>query len=84
MDKSWLTRRIAQGDVAEAFRVGDDVPGLDRLPFAVRNLLDQMRDGDELWLFCSPPESWAALAGRSGVAVVREGRIISSALTLMN
>jgi hypothetical protein len=30
-----------------------------------------MQPGDELWTFASPAESWQRLAGRSGIALVR-------------
>ncbi|HEX6042133.1 MAG TPA: hypothetical protein VFZ20_29070 [Longimicrobium sp.] len=33
----------------------------------------EMADGDELWAFESPPETWADLAGTAGYTVVRDG-----------
>jgi hypothetical protein len=49
-----------------------------------QEFLDLMAPGDELWEFMSPPETWAHLAGRAGIALVRDGEIIDSFLTLMN
>jgi hypothetical protein len=43
-----------------------------------------MRTGDELWSFCSQPDSWGAHAGRSGVALVRDGRVVADLVTMMN
>ncbi len=39
---------------------------------------------DELWKFCSPSEYWAGLAGRAGIALVRNGRPIAHVTTVMN
>ncbi len=47
-------------------------------------LVDAMQPGDELWSFCSPPDSWQHLAGRAGFAVVRQGEVINTILTMMN
>ena len=59
------------------------------VPFGDQNaewkaLVDLMHEGDQLWTFTSPPETWQALAGRSGVALVRDGRIVGHHVTLMN
>jgi hypothetical protein len=43
-----------------------------------------MQPGDELWTFMSPSSSWQALAGRAGIAVVRDGTVIATLLTMMN
>lgn len=47
-------------------------------------LLAQMIRGDELWEFSSPEESWNALAGRAGIALVRNGKIIDAIITKMS
>jgi hypothetical protein len=43
-----------------------------------------MQPGDELWTFTSSPASWRALAGSAGIAMVREGRIVATIVTMMN
>jgi hypothetical protein len=43
-----------------------------------------MEPGDELWTFASSPASWRALAGSAGIAIVREGRIVATIVTMMN
>lgn len=43
-----------------------------------------MMPGDELWTFSSPPEYWANLGGRAGIALVRAGRSIGHVITSMN
>jgi len=49
-----------------------------------KTLLSNMRDGDELHEFCSSDESWEFLAGREGIALVRNGEIITDIVTKMN
>jgi hypothetical protein len=43
-----------------------------------RKFIGQMVEGDELWSFESPPETWHNLAGRAGYALVRSGRVVDS------
>lgn len=43
-----------------------------------------MLPGDELWTFSSPADSWQHLAGRAGIAIVRNGVPIRSFVTAMN
>ncbi len=43
-----------------------------------------MQPGDELWTFASSPASWRALAGRAGVALVRDGKIVATVVTMVN
>ena len=47
-----------------------------------RAFLAQMQEGDELWIFCSPAESWEHMAGRGGIAVVRHGKVVGTFVTL--
>jgi hypothetical protein len=44
----------------------------------------QIQSGDELWQFTTPPKTWEHLYGRAGIALVRQGRIINSIVTVMN
>ena len=37
-----------------------------------------IQDGDVVWRFSSPPDSWRYLAGRAGFALVRDGKIVHS------
>jgi hypothetical protein len=43
-----------------------------------------MLPGDELYRFSTSPESWEHLAGRSGIALVRNGEIVGKLVTRMN
>jgi len=83
---SWLQNKISIQD-AEAKNMAD-IDGCD-IPFGYvynqwKTLLSKMRDGDELHEFCSSDESWDFLAGREGIALVRNGEIITDIVTKMN
>lgn len=40
--------------------------------------------GDEYYEFCSPPETWDKLRGSAGIALVRDGKVIDSIVTVLN
>ena len=44
----------------------------------------RMQPTDELWTFSSPVEHWQRLAGRMGIALIRNGRSIGYVITLLN
>lgn len=74
MDMSWLTKRMTRDELLS------DSDGSIRWA----ELLDEHQDGDELWEFSSPARYWRRLAGRGGVALVRDGKIVVSVVTIMN
>jgi hypothetical protein len=87
--KEWLTRRVTVEEAESANMVQNERLGPDPVPFGFINhrwkqLVARMAPGDELWEFSSSPESWANLAGRSGVALVRGGEVIDSIITEVN
>lgn len=43
-----------------------------------------MRPGDQIWSFSSSDYSWRMMMGRSGYALVRQGRVIERLVTTMN
>jgi len=80
------TRRPDQ--ISESDRTGPRAEMM-RKPFAFLNaeweaLKARMQPGDELWTFASSPESWRDLAGRAGIALVRDGQIVERLVTMMN
>jgi hypothetical protein len=91
--KEWLQKSITVAEAEAAY------PGIkdDRVqrfpeaakPFGFENreweaLKAQMQPGDELWTFSSPADSWQHLAGRAGIALVRNGNPIKILLGAMN
>lgn len=90
---SWLTERVTTEQAEKAFTPTPDQlarnPKMLNKPFSADNhrwesLKSRMNAGDELWYFCSPPETWRHLAGRAGVALVRDGKVIETLIVLMN
>lgn len=43
-----------------------------------------LSDGDEVWRFSSPPETWNQFCGCAGYAVVRDGEIIRTLTTMVS
>lgn len=89
----WLQERITVQEAERMHTRAPDersarIPAL-RKPFGFRNaqweeLKARMWPGDELWTFASPAESWRHLAGRSGIALVRNKKMVCAIVTLMN
>ncbi len=100
MFKEWLTERLESTDpravrlsemgsleISEANKekLGDRSEAFARwVEKRWKPFVAQMQPGDELWRFSSPGHTWANLAGRAGYAIVRDGEIVHSLVTLMN
>jgi len=87
--KKWLKKKTTVEKAEQAHLVTDGRLGPKPVPFGFINdrwekLKATMRPGDELWEFESPRESWEDLAGRAGLCLMREGRIIDAITTRMN
>jgi len=74
VDISWLTKRVTRDELLAESGDSD----------FFEKLLDAYQDGDELWRFSSPADYWRNLAGRGGVALVRDGKIVTSVVTIMS
>lgn len=89
MHNDWLQKRVTVAEAEAAHMVQSDRLGPDPIPFGFQNerwhsLLAQMQEGDELWEYCNSRESWANMAGRAGIALVRKRAVITSIVTRMN
>jgi hypothetical protein len=87
--KEWLQCLITIADAESQHVVIDERLGDKPIPFgfmnyAWRNLMQLYKPGDELWIYRSSDESWRHLAGRTGIALVRDGVVIDDVVTLMN
>jgi hypothetical protein len=87
--KDWLQKRLTVAEAEASYMVKDDRLGPAAVPFGFQNdkwraLRAEMQEGDELWEFTSPPESWANLGGRAGIALVRDGEVVRTLVTRMN
>jgi hypothetical protein len=80
--QSWLQKQLTV-DEAETEYMHEGIP------FGDMNkrwdaLKSQMMDGDEIWEFSSSADSWNHLAGRAGLALVRQGKVIDCIVTILN
>jgi hypothetical protein len=87
--KVWLQKRVTPQQAEAAHMVSSPKLGPRPVPFGFahymwRAVREMMIDGDELWDYRSSPESWANLAGRAGIALVRQGRVIACFTTCLN
>lgn len=74
MEIEWLTKRVTR----------DELLAEPNGQVFWKTLLDAYQDGDELWEFSSPEDYWRNLAGRGGVALVRNGEIVDTVVTIIN
>jgi len=89
MNKDWLQHRVTVAEAEQQNMVLDERLGPEAVPFGFMNdkwkaLTVQMVEGDELWEFTSPADTWQNLCGRQGIAIVRNGEVLSSLVTEMN
>ena len=89
MNKDWLQRRVTVQEAERQNMILDDRLGAEAVPFGFMNekwkaFIAQMVEGDELWEFTSPADTWQNLCGRQGIAIVRNGEVLSSLVTEMN
>jgi hypothetical protein len=71
--KSWLIERV---DAAKAEADGH----VDRTPW--ERISRHLQPGDEIWLYGTPPGHWENMAGRQGVVLVRNGRVVKEFLEI--
>lgn len=72
--RPWLLEEISDTAVASDKRATPKVIELVR----------QKQPGDRVFFFRSPAETWAALLGQAGFAIVRDGRPIQCVVTVVN
>jgi len=82
--KDWLQEKLGlqQAEAANTRLEGG-------VPFGGQNerwerLKASLQSGDQIWSFYSPPVTWEHCAGRSSIAIVREGRVVDCLITMMN
>ena len=89
MHKDWLERKVTIEEAEARNMVRDSRLGTQGVPFGFTNqqwkaLVARMVEGDELWEFNSPADTWQNLCGRAGIALVRNGEVIDAIITMMN
>ena len=89
VEKEWLKNKTNVEELEIKYLKKDKRLGPEPVVFGFIHddwlrLKRQLQEGDELWEFCSPPESWDNLYGREGICIVRNGEIIDRIIMKMN
>lgn len=69
----WLTQRVENAPTAQ-HRNLSDMASL-RIRMAWQKLKSEAGDGDEIWAFENPSNTWKKLGRHTGYALVRNGKI---------
>ena len=72
----WLTQRTENAPIA-GHRNLPQMPAM-RIRMAWEKLKKEAKEGDELWAFENPSNTWKKLGKHSGYALVRNGKIVKS------
>ena len=85
IDISWLTKRTSVEELVRECSE-NDLPASFReeMLARIRSFELQMADGDELWKFASPDDSWQNKCGTAGLAIRRGGEIVFTKELAMN
>lgn len=80
--REWLNSRVALAEIEGPKQAPDLIRPADSP--AWRAFKAKLKPQDELWYFTSPPGSFGHGAGRSGYAILRNGKQVASFTALMN
>jgi hypothetical protein len=76
IDPEWLTQRVENSPIVQHRRLSP--MSSMRIRMAWQKLKDEAVEGDELWAFENPSNTWKRLGKHTGYALVRKGRIVKS------
>ena len=72
----WLTQRVENAPTSEHRNLSEMASM--RIRMAWQTLKSEAGDGDELWAFENPSNTWKKLGHHTGYALVRNGKIVKS------
>ena len=72
----WLTQRVENAPTAQ-HRTLSAMASM-RIRMAWQKLKAEAREGDELWAFENPSNTWKTLGRQTGYALVRNGKVVKS------
>ena len=72
----WLTQRVENAPTSQHRNLS--AMAAMRIRMAWQKLKAEARDGDELWAFENPANTWKKLGKHTGYALVRNGKIVKS------
>jgi hypothetical protein len=74
----WLTQRVENAPIA-LHRNLSPMASM-RIRMSWQKLKDEASEGDELWAFENPSNTWKKLGRHNGYALVRRGKILKSTI----
>ncbi len=74
----WLSQRVENAPTAQ-HRGLAAMPAM-RIRMAWQKLKSEAGEGDELWYFENPSNTWKKLGHHTGYALVRKGKIVKSTI----
>jgi hypothetical protein len=80
--REWLNSHVTLAEIEGPNAVPDLIKPVDSPVW--RAFKSKLKPQDELWYFTSPPGSFNAGAGRTGYAILRNGKQVASFVALMN
>ena len=75
-----LTQRVEHAPTAQHRNLSE--MSAMRIRMAWQKLKTVAKDGDELWAFENPSNTWKKLGKHSGYAIVRKGKIVKSTVVI--
>lgn len=88
VNKEWLLEQVILEEVEkESLCYVEQVEKSIPFGFAFskwNKLKDQFQEGDELWKYSSPSETWQRMHGRAGYCIVRSDEIVAKFVTVQN
>jgi hypothetical protein len=79
--KGWLVCEVSLAEVQKELLTPKTHPSF-RSEFDA--FASAATEGHEAWQFCSPQSDWNRLAGRSGFALVKDGRVTHAIVTMLS
>lgn len=74
----WLTQRVENAPIAQHRNLS--AMASMRIRMAWEKLRNEAREGEELWAFENPSNTWKKLGRHTGYALVRDGKIRKSSI----
>ena len=79
---TWIHSKVTLDEIEGPNRAKDLICPKDNPEW--RAFKGAMREGDELWYFTAPPDSFFHAAGRTGYVIIRSGEQLDNYVVLMN
>jgi hypothetical protein len=74
----WLTQRVENAPTAQHRKLS--TMASTRIRMAWQKLKNEAQEGDELWAFENPANTWKKLGHHTGYALVRNGKVVKNSV----